>query len=926
MHVVAVPSATALGQVLQLELELGERDRVDQLAQVLGAEELAQELPIERERGGAPLGHRCVRRVHVDRDPAEQQGLRERGRPRGVDRDDVDPSGPDATEHLPQPGHVEHVAKDLARSLEQDRERWVTRGDLEQVRAALPLLPQRRPSPRRLAGEQERPCGRLPEHRREQRGPGEAGDHELLDLVGVEQEVLDRDPLLGLGQADRDAVVAPQHLDVESVAFGQPALDRHRPRRVHPLAERRQHAHTPVADLVGEPFDHDRSVVGDRAGCLSLVVEVRREVLGGELVQSELDPQAPDGGVVLRRRELAGHGADRAPEFERPPRLVAVPEGHLARLARRRRDHDAVERDVLDPPRRRAEHEHLAAPALVHHLLVELAHAATVDGEHAEEPSVGDRPAGGDRQPAGALAPPQRVRPPVPDDPGPELGELVGGVATRQQVEDVAEQVVREVLEVRRTPQYAAEIPDVPLVHRAHRDDLLRDHVERVPRVVRLLDRPLQHPLHDDRRLEQVASVLGEYLAAARFAHPMAGATDPLEAARDRARRLHLDHEIDRAHIDPELERARRDDRLQSPALELVLDLQPLLARDRAVMGPGELLAGELVQAGGEPLCQPSGVHEHDRRPVGPDQLEHLGMDRRPDRRLGRRGARRRGPEHGWHPLRRLRDIREVRHVLDRHDDLDLHRLAEPGVHDRHGTGAARGLSAQETRDLLERTLGRGQADPLWRLMRDLLEAFEGKREVCAALGAGHRVDLVDDDPADAPQKLAGLRREHQVERLGGRDQHVGRPRLDATAFGGCGVAGAHRDAWLVHVLAEALRRQADADQRRPQVLLDVDRERSQRRDIQDAASAIGGRGRIRHHAVERPQERRQRLARARRREDQAVPTAGDRGPPLRLRRGGRLERALEPRSDGGGEPLQAHRPTVPRTHDTAPGRAGLRR
>ena len=343
-------------------------------------------------------------------------------------------------------------------------------------------------------------------------------------------------------------------------------------------------------------------------------------------------------------------------------------------------------------------------------------------------------------------------------------------------------------------------------------------------------------------------------------------------------------------------------------------------------MRPGELLAGELVEAGGEAFGQPAGVHEHDRRAVGPDQLEHLGMDRRPDRRLGRRGARRRRPEHQRHPLRRLGDVREVRHVLHRHDDLDLHRLAEPCVHDRHGTRAARGLSAQEPRDLLERTLGRGQADPLWRLVRDLFEAFERQREMRAALGAGHRVDLVDDHPADAPQELACLRGEHQVERLGRRDQDVGRPRLDAAAFGGGGVAGPHRDARLVHVLAEPLRRQADADQRRPQVLLDVDRERSQRRDVQDAASAIGGRRRIRHHAVERPQERRQRLAGAGRRQDQAVPAAGDRGPPLRLRGGGRLERALEPRSDGGGEPLQAHRPTVPRTTDRALGRPALRR
>ena len=55
------------------------------------------------------------------------------------------------------------------------------------------------------------------------------------------------------------------------------------------------------------------------------------------------------------------------------------------------------------------------------------------------------------------------------------------------------------------------------------------------------------------------------------------------------------------------------------------------------------------------------------------------------------------------------------------------------------------------------------------------------------------------------------------------------------------------------------------------------------------------------------------------------MPAAGDRRPPLRLRGGGRLERALEPRSDGGGEPLQAHRSTVPRTHDTARGAGGLR-
>src|SRR5207342_204245 len=297
-------------------------------------------------------------------------------------------------------------------------------------------------------------------------------------------------------------------------------------------------------------------------------------------------------------------------------------------------------------------------------------------------------------------------------------------------------QVVREFLEVRRTPQHAAEIRDGPLVHRAHRDDLLRDDVERVPRVARLLDRALQHPLDDDRGLEQVPPELREHLAAARLAYLVTGATDPLEPARDRTRRLDLDHEIHGAHVDPELERARRDDRLQGAELELILDLEPLLARDRAVVRASELLAGELVETGREALGQAARVDEHDRRTVRPDQLEYLGMDRRPDRRLWRRRPRRRGSEHQGHPLRRLGDVREVRHVLHRHDDLDLHGLAEPGVHDRHGTRAARGLSAQEPRDLLEWTLGRGQADPLWRLVRDLFEAFERQREMRAALGA----------------------------------------------------------------------------------------------------------------------------------------------------------------------------------------------
>ena len=64
-----------------------------------------------------------------------------------------------------------------------------------------------------------------------------------------------------------------------------------------------------------------------------------------------------------------------SPQLVRPPHALALPERHRAGNAGRGRDQHAVARDLLDPPRRRAEQEHLALARLVDHLLVELADA-----------------------------------------------------------------------------------------------------------------------------------------------------------------------------------------------------------------------------------------------------------------------------------------------------------------------------------------------------------------------------------------------------------------------------------------------------------------------------------------------------------------------------------------------------------------------
>ena len=55
------------------------------------------------------------------------------------------------------------------------------------------------------------------------------------------------------------------------------------------------------------------------------------------------------------------------------------------------------------------------------------------------------------------------------------------------------------------------------------------------------------------------------------------------------------------------------------------------------------------------------------------------------------------------------------------------------------------------------------------------VETLERQREMCAALGGGERVDLVDDHVFDGAQRVARRRRQHEIERLGCRDEDVGR-------------------------------------------------------------------------------------------------------------------------------------------------------
>ncbi len=233
-------------------------------------------------------------------------------------------------------------------------------------------------------------------------------------------------------------------------------------------------------------------------------------------------------------------------------------------------------------------------------------------------------------------------------------------------------------------------------------------------------------------------------------------------------------------------------------------------------------LAGELVDGSGQAFGQASAVDEDERRAVGTNQLEQTRVDGGPDGWASvpdRRGA-----------AHNLLSARQAAHVFDGHLDAEIQPFARPGIDDRHrpvahrsrrrrelggdcgiaarlprlrglgpsGATAARAGrcaaspvtarrrfagAAQESRDLVERALGRGQADALGRPCRAFRQPLDGDSEVSAPLGRHEGMDLVDDDGIDTSEGVPGVRGQQQEKRLGGGNKDVRGVALEAGAL-----------------------------------------------------------------------------------------------------------------------------------------------
>jgi hypothetical protein len=492
---------------------------------------------------------------------------------------------------------------------------------------------------------------------------------------------------------------------------------------------------------------------------------------------------------------------------------------------------------------------------------------------------------------------------------GPQIGEVVGRIAPAQHVEHPLEGGAWQVREGRGAAHTREQLIDGERLDGGHRDDLLRQDVERVARIERLLDLACAHARRRRRARDEVLGVLGEQDAVGHAADAVARAPHPLQARGDAGRRFDLDDQVDRAHVDAQLQRRRRDDRGQSAGLQALLDGGALLARERAVMSERHLLAREVVHGRRQALGEAPAVDEDDGRTVRAHEVDEARVDVGPDASARRvlLGV----------DVARGRLLRGGGGVDALHREPEL--LSRAGVHDRHRARSARVESAEQPPHLVERALRRAQADALERwsgCVPQRLEPLDGERQMGPALARDEGVDLVDDEDLDGGERLARGRREHEVERLGRRDEDVGGGSRHPCALSGRRVARAHVHGGCVRRVAAAERPRGDPGDGHAEVPFDVHGERLEGRDVQHARpGARGRRGpipglraghaapggawrRLAYETVDGDEERGQRLARAGRREQERRLPTRDGRPPQRLRSRRLAEARAEPLGD----------------------------
>ena len=148
------------------------------------------------------------------------------------------------------------------------------------------------------------------------------------------------------------------------------------------------------------------------------------------------------------------------------------------------------------------------------------------------------------------------------------LRPALGADAFGQHVDDRVEIAARHIGVAIGASNQREEVVLRPVLGSGHRDDLLRQHVERRLGDQQLIELALRNRSDERRAFDQLIACGREdaSFGLGRVLDLMAGAADALQRNGDRSRRADLADEIDRADVDAELERCRRHHRLELSA------------------------------------------------------------------------------------------------------------------------------------------------------------------------------------------------------------------------------------------------------------------------------------------------------------------------------------------------------------------------
>ena len=425
------------------------------------------------------------------------------------------------------------------------------------------MLPQRRAHSGAPFGQQQCAARCLAKFCGEEGGAAELAQDQCFKFRGRGQQILRTNRLVAVRDTQDETVVRPHGFDFESALGAQFRGNRHAPRRVNRAAKGSQHAHPAVSHFVAAYFNNDIFIARNSRGGGGLLFQIFQQIFRGIGVQAVLLNQFGECHRPWEAQEFPGHLADFSAELHGTARGVAFPERHFAGFTGSGRYDHLVVRNFFDAPGGRAQNDGVALAAFKNHLFVEFAHAraACCAGQkNAIEAAIGNGAAIDNGHALRALAGRQFIFHPVPGDARTKIGEFIRRIAAGKHVEHAVENCACQRGVRRGATNQIEKIFHRPIVQRHHRDDLLRQNIQRIARIVDGFHLALVHRARDGGARHQICAIFGENDGVARGSHVMAGAAHTLHAAGNGRRRLDLNDQIDRTHVDPQLQRGSGHD------------------------------------------------------------------------------------------------------------------------------------------------------------------------------------------------------------------------------------------------------------------------------------------------------------------------------------------------------------------------------